>query len=406
MPTILTDSQDYSSGLSKLVGSALANEPYESVFKTFCDDLADSGLPLLRINLAMHTLHPLVAAVDITWIRDHNSTINSYPHTEGDTEEFQRSPFYWMLSTQQRELRQDLRDKTAVNQFPLFHTLQELGGTEYLALITPFGDSKTVFEHKDGIVVSWVTDDPGGFSEHHINSIKFLQPYVALVAKLYKQQYTATNVVTAYLGEAVGRQVLEGQIRLGDVERIPAVIWLCDLRGSTTLAEQLTPDEYLQSLNAYFDCTAGAVLEHGGQVLSFIGDAVLAVFPVTEHVSLNQAAHKALAASKESNDRIKALNQNRKESSQSPMAFGLALHVGDVHFGNIGVPTRIEFSVIGRAVNEVSRLESLTKEVNEPVLVSRTFMEATDQSWRNLGAFNVKGVSEGMEIFAPTQLST
>jgi adenylate cyclase len=373
----------------------------QGVFKDFCDDLVDAGLPLLRAHLAMQTLHPLLASVDLTWVRGESFTVSTHEHATEDNDAWLCSPLYWMLSNKKIQLRQNFKDQIALDKFPIFGELQQLGGTDYLALVTPFGDPKTVFERQDGIVTSWVSDSSNGFDEHHIECLKSLQPYVALVAKLSKKQNTAFNVVSAYLGEEIGRQVLEGKMRLGDIERIPAVIWMCDLRNSTPMAEQLTADEYLHALNAYFDCTAGAVLNNGGQVLSFIGDAVLAVFPVTDKVSLSKAARQALAASRESRQRMTKLNRLRAESLQNPMAFGLALHVGDVHYGNIGVPNRIEFSVIGSAVNEVSRLESLTKNVGETLLVSRAFKDAIDLPCRNLGTHSVKGVSQDLEVFAP-----
>ena len=160
-------------------------------------------------------------------------------------------------------------------------------------------------------------------------------------------------------------------------------------------------ETFLQTVNAYFDCTAGAVLEHGGEVLRFIGDAVLAVFPMTTNESPQAAARQALRASEQSRARLSALNQRRAERSQEQIAFGLGLHLGELLYGNIGVPSRIEFSVIGRAANEVSRLESLTKEVGEPVLVSRAFRDVLDVPWRDLGTYEVKGVAEEMEVYAP-----
>jgi adenylate cyclase len=145
------------------------------------------------------------------------------------------------------------------------------------------------------------------------------------------------------------------------------------------------------------------VLDHGGEVLRFIGDAVLAVFPVATNESPERAAHQALAASREARRRLKELNERRAEQSEEQLAFGLGLHVGELLYGNIGVPTRIEFSVIGPAANEVARLESLTKETREPVLVSRAFKEVVDIPWRGLGVYPLKGVSDGMEVFAPPE---
>ncbi len=387
--------------LQRIVRKVLADENYAGVFEAFCDELASAGVPLLRAHLTMYTLHPLVSSVGLTWLRGHGVEVTRWEYTPAPTDEWLRSPLYWMLSNKQWELHRNLRDKDAVREFAVFPDFRKLGATDYVALMTPFGDPETAFERRDGILTSWLSDAPEGFSEHHIEAIKRLQPFVGLVSKLSKHDYTARNVLSAYLGEDAGCRVLEGQIRLGDVEHIPAVIWFSDLRDSTAMAERMPVEVFLQAVNAYFSCTAGAVLEHGGEVLRFIGDAVLAVFPVATNESPTRAAHQALAASREARQRLATLNEGRAAQSEEQLAFGLGLHVGELLYGNIGVPTRIEFSVIGPAANEVSRLESLTKEVGEPVLVSRAFKEAVDLPWRNKGIYRVKGVGDGMEIFAP-----
>lgn len=387
--------------LHRLFHRMLADEYYATVFEEFCDELDNTGLPLLRAHFSMHTLHPLVSSVDLTWMRGQGLQVNPRAYTPTPREEWLQSPLYWMLVNEQRELRQNLRDEDVVRKFSIFEEFQNLGATDYLALMTPFGDPETAFERRDGIITSWVSDSPNGFTDYDIEALKRIQPYVGTVAKLTRHDYTTRNVLSAYLGNDAGRRVLEGQIRLGDVEHIPAVIWFSDLRDSTAMAERMPVETFLQAVNAYFECTAGAVLKHGGEVLRFIGDAVLAVFPITGNQSAKMAAQQALVAVHEAEQRMAALNECRAEQSQELLAFGLGLHVGDLLYGNIGVPTRIEFSVIGRAANEVSRLESLTKEVGEPVLVSRAFKETIDLKWRNLGAHRVKGVGDSMEVFAP-----
>ena len=391
------------SALQQIINKALADEHYAGIFKAFCEELASAGVPLLRAHLTMHTLHPLVSSVDLTWLRGQGLEVNPRVYTPEPKGEWLRSPLYWMLSNKQWKLRQKLRDEDVVREFPVFAEFRDLGATDYLALMTPFGDPETAFERSDGIMTSWLSDAPEGFSEHHIEAIKHLQPYVGLISKLSKHEHTARNVLSAYLGEDAGRRVLEGQIRLGDVEHIPAVIWFSDLRNSTAMAERMPVETFLQTVNAYFDCTAGAVMEHGGEVLRFIGDAVLAVFPIATSESPTRAAHQALTASQEARRRLVVLNKRRTARSEEQLEFGLGLHVGELLYGNIGIPTRIEFSVIGSVANEVSRLESLTKEVGEPTLVSRAFKEVVDLPWRYLGVYPVKGVGDAMEVFAPSE---
>lgn len=387
--------------IDRLVGKALGDDNYEGIYGDLCNALAESGLPLLRAQLSMQTLHPLVSSVDITWLRGRDIEVNLRPHTSSPTESWLRSPLYWMLTNRRPELRSDLREDNVVRMFPLFEELRSLGATDYLALLTPFGEAECAFERRDGILTSWTSDAPGGFGERHVGALRALQPYLGLVAKLAKHDHTARNVVSAYLGNDAGRRVLEGRIRLGDVEHIPAVIWFSDLRDSTAMAERMPAEAFLRAVNGYFDCTAGAVLEHGGEVLRFIGDAVLAVFPVPANASPTGAAERALEAARAARQRMRALNELRAGRSLEQLTFGLGLHAGELLFGNIGVPTRLEFSVIGRAANEASRLEALTKSLGEPVLVSRAFAEAVQLQWRSLGTHGMKGVGQGMEVFAP-----
>lgn len=373
MKTFYSKTLDLSPVLQQLVSSALADETYESVFEDLCSGLLQAGLPLLRTYLTMQTLHPLVASVSLTWIRHRGLEVRSYEHLATENNTWLQSPVHRMLSNGQIEWHQTLARGADGSDFPVFEEIRELGGTDYFTHATKFGDPDTALERQDGIVMSWSTDAVDGFTKEHIEALKTIQPYVGLVAKLSKQQYTSNNIVSAYLGEEVGRRVLQGQIRLGDVEALSSVIWLSDLRGSTGMAESMPAASFQNALNSYFDCTAGAVLNHGGQIIHFIGDAVLAVFPVGSDHTPSSAAQQALDAAEEARERLNALNKIRLIESDPALDFGIGLHFGSVLHGNIGVPTRIEFTVIGRIVNEVSRLESLTKEASEPLLVSRAF---------------------------------
>jgi adenylate cyclase len=181
----------------------------------------------------------LVSSVDLTWLRGQGLEVNRRAYTPTPREAWLQSPLYWMLTNEQQELRQDLRDDDVVRKFAVFEELRKLGATDYLALLTPFGDPETAIERRDGILTSWVSDAPDGFTEHDIEAPMRLQPYIGLVAELSKRDHTAHNVLSAYLGDDAGRRVLEGQIRLGDVEHIPAVIWFSDLRDSTAVPSSL-----------------------------------------------------------------------------------------------------------------------------------------------------------------------
>lgn len=218
---------------------------------------------------------------------------------------------------------------------------------------------------------------------------------------------SAEDLLKTYLGERTGARVLAGRTKRGEGERIHAVIWLCDLRESTRLSEALPVEDFFRSLNEFFDCTAGAVLEHGGEVLSYIGDAVLAIFaiegperPLREACFREEGAcAAALAAARGARRRVDALNRRRNARGEPPLEFGLAIHVGDVMYGNLGVPQRMQFTVIGAAANEAARLAGMCKEMGRWVLVSSAFPPCFPDQMVSLGHHILRGVGTPQELF-------
>ncbi len=218
---------------------------------------------------------------------------------------------------------------------------------------------------------------------------------------------SAEDLLKTYLGERTGERVLAGQTKRGEGEKIHAVIWLCDLRDSTRLSQSIAVEDFFRSLNEFFDCTAGAVLEHGGEILSYIGDAVFAIFPIggTER-PLREACFPeegacaaALAAAVDARTRVDALNQRRKRRGESRLNFGLAIHVGDVMYGNLGVAQRMQFTVIGAAANEAARLADMCKGLGRWVLVSSAFPRCFPNQMVSLGHHVMRGVDSPQEIF-------
>ncbi|MDH3474781.1 MAG: adenylate/guanylate cyclase domain-containing protein [Rhodospirillales bacterium] len=215
------------------------------------------------------------------------------------------------------------------------------------------------------------------------------------------------DLVYTYLGKRTGERVLAGQMTRGQGEKIHAVIWLCDLRESTPLSEAVPVEDFFRVLNEFFDCTAGAVLDHGGEILSYIGDAVLAIFPIggtakplDEACTPEEGACKAaLAAARHARARVAALNRARQEQGEPPLSFGLAVHVGDVIYGNIGVPERLQFTAIGAAANEASRLAGLCKDLDRWILISSAFPRCFPEQMVSLGCHVLRGVGTPQEIF-------
>jgi len=385
-----------------LMDEALADTAMTDLVKGCCQRLHAAGVPLLRALVSYRTLHPLFGAMWLTWHRENGMGTYEMPHGQLGAQTFRKSPFFHMLNTGVPFLRRKLEGADALLDFPVLPDLVQQGATDYLAGNVPFGGGSTMEASEDGIFVSWATDRPGGFTETDIRSIRRIQKRLAVACKVRIKTEIAHNIVTAYLGPDPGQRVLEGKIRRGDGESIHAVIWYSDLRNSTRLGENLSPDDYLGALNSYFECTAGAVLDHGGQVLLLIGDAVLAIFPTIEGGD-KAAAEKALAAARESGIRMAAVNEERRGNGESRLACGLALHVGTLTYGNIGVPQRLQFTVVGPAANEVSRIETLTKTLDRPVLASAAFARLVDEPWEDLGSHVLKGIPNPIEVFAPPE---
>jgi adenylate cyclase len=255
--------------------------------------------------------------------------------------------------------------------------------------------------------IAFAADRPGGFSGHELEELYQMRPVLARLLEVPTMRRTAKTLLDTYLGKHTGERVLDGLIKRGDGEDIHAVIWFCDLRDSTRLADAMPPKAFLAILNDFFDCVAGAVLEHGGEVLRFIGDAALAIFPTgpssygTDRGCCSRVAacHGALAAAKDAQSRMEALNRTRRQRGEPPLDYGLALHMGNVMYGNIGVPQRLEFTVVGAAANEAARLEGLCKTLNQPLLISSEFKRCFPGELVTLGLHSLRGVSRPQEVF-------
>ena len=381
-----------------LMDQALGEASVEALFAGCCERLLAAGLPLLRGHLSHRTLHPLFAGVGITWVRGKELQVERFTHTDdAPPEHWLQSPLHYMIERRMPIMRRRLTGEEALLDFPVLKEFKASGGTDYLAFLERFDA-----EEEDGIIGSWVTDRAAGFTDAEIDALSRLRTRLAVACKMGIRGQVARNVVTTYLGPSAGLRVLGGKIRRGDGETLHAVIWYSDLRGSTRMSESLDPADYIRALNEYFEATAGAVLEAGGDVLSFIGDAVLAIFAIGEGEDGAAAGcTKALEASSKAETRLAKTNKARARRGAEPLVYGLALHVGDVEFGNIGVPERLSFSVVGPVVNTVARLESLTKTLNRPILVSAQFADTLPIAWHSLGHHTVSGITEPLEIYAP-----
>ncbi len=356
----------------------------------FARQLRAVGMPVFRMNLMVRTLHPQVLGTGYVWKLESDDVEETILSHRGATEEmFLASPIHQIFQGR-GGVRRRLEGEDVTLDFPILQDLAVQGATDYAAMPLTFSDGRI---H----AITLATRQPGGFGVENLGHVHEILPLVSRLVEVHAKTRIARTLLDTYLGRHTGQRVLDGSIRRGDGEVIPAVIWWCDLRGSTSLTERLPRQDYLDLLNDFFECTAGSVLEHGGEVLKFIGDAVMAIFPLR---SFEDAGERALAATQASLERIGKLNARRGAEAE-PIEVAVALHQGDVNYGNVGVPGRLDFTVTGPAVNEVARLESLSKELGCPVIATETFAGLVPGRLVSLGRHALRGVQGDREVFAP-----
>lgn len=363
-------------------------------FGMFCNA---AGIPLYRLRVLIRTLHPQFLGTAYAWKRDIDEVEEILPTHDVITEDrFLKSP-YAALFEGAGAIRRRLEGAAVVCDFPVLADLKAEGATDYVAMPLVFSDGKIN-------AISLASDRPGGFASRALQTIDEALPVLARLYEVHALRRTARTILETYLGRQTGERVLQGLIRRGDGSDIFCVIWFSDLRDSTTLADTLPRGEFLAILDAYFGAIAGAVLDYGGEVLRFIGDAALAIFPIDgepddDGTGKRQVAERALAAARDALSRLDAINEARTGRGETPIAFGIGLHIGAVLYGNVGAPERLEFTVIGPAVNEAARIEDLCKTLHKPLLFSEIFARAVPQDATSLGHHALRGVRARQEIF-------
>jgi adenylate cyclase len=370
-------------------GAAPAQRP-QDVLQQLCRRLLDQGIPLYRVAVFVRTLHPNVAGRGFIWTEPRNTVeITSVPVGIQNTEQYQRSPIR-VVFTEHVEIRRRIEGREGPLDFPILEELRAEGATDFQAFPVRFLNGEV---H----AASFVTRRAGGFTDAEVEALRRIMPAFSRVAEIYSWRRIAQNILDAYLGAQTGEKVLAGQIRRGDGEDIHAVIWFCDLRDSTPLADSMSRGDFLRLLNDFFECVLGPVLESKGEVLRFIGDAALAIFPVGADAA--EACRRAVQAAEEAIARMAAANAKRSR----PLGFGIGLHLGHVMYGNIGTPTRIEFTVIGAAANEAARIEGLCKTLEVPLLLSEPVARHL-AGCTSLGRHRLRGVGEPIELFTLTAI--
>jgi len=367
-------------------GAAPARMP-QDVLLHFARRVLALGIPVWRVAVFVRTLHPNVAGRAFIWNADRDQVeVTTAEHGIQDTEQYRASPVR-VVYEKNVEVRRRLCDPACPTDFPVLADLRGEGATDFLALPLRFLNDEV---H----AASFATRQPGGFTEAQVEALRALMPPFSRVAEIYALRRQSRSILDAYLGAQTGEKVLAGQIRRGDGEEIRAVIWFCDLRESTPLADSMSRQDFLRLLNDYYECVLGPVEARHGEILRFIGDAALAIFPIG-NAPAAVACATALAAARESIGRMAELNARRER----PLRFGIGLHLGLVMHGNIGTPSRIEFTVIGAAANEAARIEGLCKTLGENLLISEAVARHLHAPLRSLGRHALRGVGEPVEIF-------
>lgn len=362
-----------------------------------------AGIPVFRLRTTLRTMHPQLAGLSHTWRRDTDAVKEFWPPlTVMQQEVFLKSP-YALLFQGAGAVRRRLDIPEAAFDFPILEELGAMGATDYVALPLVFEDGRIQ-------AMTIACDRPGGFTTAELEMVAETQAVLARLLEVHALRRTARTILDTYLGALTGERVWQGLIHRGEGEDIYAAIWFSDLRSSTALADALPRPVFLDALNHYFECTAGAVLDQGGEVLKFIGDAVLAIFPIGatngEHCPLRRAAAcaAALRAARDAIARMARLNQAREAAGERALRCGIGLHIGDVMWGNVGAPQRLDFTVIGPACNEAARLETMCRVLDRPVILSAELAGAIADPLLSLGFHALRGVRQPHELFTLAEL--
>jgi adenylate cyclase len=357
-----------------VIQAGLAGVPELDLLRGFCERAVAMGLPIARAQVLVDTLHPIHEGRVFRWQADRVGELVEYGRTsENDTlaDKWRQSPFHHLEQTGETWLRRKLAGNGPAD-FPILAELRAQGHTDYLACAHRFaGDG--VIGAMDCIYSSWTSDAPDGFSEDQIETLCRLTAPLALAVKCASLTRIAATLVETYLGRDAGQRVLDGRIARGVADRIGAVIWFSDLRDFTRITDTTAPEQVIPLLNDYAEAVISAIHDAGGEVLKLIGDGILAIFTAD---AAGHACRCALDAETRARERVSTLSERRGSQGLPITSLYLSLHIGDVFYGNIGSSDRLDFTVVGPAVNEASRIAGLCRSIGRDLLISSAFAAA------------------------------
>ena len=359
--------------------------------KEMCERLVAAGLPLYRVGAFVQTLHPDVFGRSFVWREGAEEVVVSTATFDlPDSPRFKNSPLA-ILYASGHEVRYRLDDSES-RRFPFFDDMRAEGVTDYVALPLLFTDGSI---H----ATSWCTRARGGFTDGHLAALRSVIPPFSRLGEIHAMRRTAAALLDTYVGNRAGERILAGQIRRGHAEDMKAAIWLSDLRGFTALSDRLVPETVVDILNQYFDCQVPVIREHGGEILKFMGDGLLAVFPIAKDGgNLSEVCGRVLQASRKARANVDAM-QYPSGNVVERFRFGVALHIGGILFGNIGGMSRLDFTCIGPAVNLAARLEKIAGKLRRTVVASAAFAGTCVDDWVDLGEFPIAGFSQAQRVF-------
>jgi adenylate cyclase len=373
-----------------LIDGARSSSSPPQMMAELCERLVQAGLPLWRVGVFVQTLHPDIFGRNFIWRPGAEVVTGTAGFDLLDSPGFVNNPLAIVFGKGQ-EVRCRLDDPES-KRFPFLDEMRAEGVTDYIALPLMFIGGST---HAS----SWTTKRPGGFSDDELATLRRIVTPMARIVEIVDLRRTASILLDTYVGNRAGERILGGQIRRGHTDTMDAAIWLSDLRGFTALSDRVSAETVVDILNGYFDCQVSAIKNHGGEVLKFMGDGLLAVFPIAEQDGdIHQVCVRVLEAARESRASVDAMRYPIGEALER-FRFGVALHVGRILYGNIGGGNRLDFTCIGPAVNLAARLEKMAGRLHRTVVASRAFAEASPGAWMDLGEFPIAGFSSAERVY-------
>lgn len=379
-----------------IVEEGLARNNLDVLIRGFSEGVAALGIPLVRMHVSIAALHPTVKGYGGYWWRNRGFVAEEYERSSLPRVGWEASPLRVMLEDNVMAMRYRL-DANVPLDYPVLEEFREQGGTDWVGRLVRFGE-EGIQTGLPGMLLSWLSDQPGGFSDADIATLDRLVPRLGLACYRIALKRAAEDLLDAYVGTDAGHRVMSGQIERGAASRLYSVVMVADLRGFTRFADETVGEDVLASLNETLGDLADIVDAHKGDVLKFLGDGFLAIFSL-EGRDPEAVCAEALAAAEEMCAANGRLNAARGAAGKPPLVVDVALHLGEVMYGNVGSNRRLDFTVIGPAVNEAARIEALCTPLGEQILVSESFAAASGAKLRSVGTHQLRGVARSQELF-------